>query len=383
MTTRTWDDALLAELRTRRDPLADEAVAAHFATLQGAHPGVLFSSLVDSARLPREEVDPAVRAVLDAPEDLPTWADPALLERGRQLFDEHGPHIFAALFGASLPTAYAGHKGVHVLHLTARLVTDAQRRLVETAQFHLDVMAAGGLAPGGVGVATTRHVRLMHAAVRWLVDHDERIARGPHPEDVPHWDRDGWGEPVCQADLLYTLITFTEVVFRVMERTGAGWSPDDRAAYLHTFCVVGHHLGIDPDLLPLDLDDAAAVLDHLLVHEVGATPAAEELSDALLALASGSLPRPLRGLPVSALRFYVGDELADLLGAPAADWTRHLYRPMAEGSRLLGRLPRSALHRWLARHLGRGVLEAAVDLSRGGSRPTFQVPTHLAERWGT
>jgi hypothetical protein len=119
-----------------------------------------------------------------------------------------------------------------VLGLTARLETDAKRRLNETAQFHLDVMEPGGLEYGAHGFSDVRHVRLMHAAVRWLIEHDPRA----------EWDP-AWGTPINQEDLLETLLTFTEIVFEVFDRTGIIYTEDEANHYLHAWSVIGFHLG--------------------------------------------------------------------------------------------------------------------------------------------
>ena len=81
------------------------------------------------------------------------------------------------LFLSSLPLAYAAHDGVQVLALTAQLETDTKRRILESAQFVLDVTAPGALEPGRPGYETVRLVRLMHAGVRHLIRTDPRVVR--------------------------------------------------------------------------------------------------------------------------------------------------------------------------------------------------------------
>ena len=70
-------------------------------------------------------------------------------------------------------------KGVHVIWLTARLQNDARRRLNETAQFLMDVTVPASFDEGGSAIARIQHVRQMHAAIRWFIDHDT-------PEAVAH-----------------------------------------------------------------------------------------------------------------------------------------------------------------------------------------------------
>jgi hypothetical protein len=82
------------------------------------------------------------------------------------------------------------------------------------------------------------------------------------------------------------------------------------------------------------------------------------------------------------VRYYVGDDAADILGVPKADWTRVLFGPLADLSR---RLSLEELHRHLLRGLsdriGFGMLALAVRAERYGGRPAFEVPTSLATRW--
>src|SRR5581483_558278 len=112
--------------------------------------------------------------------------------------------------------------------------------LNETAQFMLDVMRPGGVQPGQPGWDAARRVRLMHAAVRWMILNRPGI----------DWDTSAYGVPINQEDLLLTLLTFTEVMFEVFDRTGIDYSEREADDYLHLWSYVGHVLGIRPDLLP-------------------------------------------------------------------------------------------------------------------------------------
>ena len=89
----------------------------------------------------------------------------------------------------------------------------------------------------------------MHAAVRWLIQNDPRV----------EWDP-AWGTPINQEDLLETLLTFTEIVFEVFDRTGIVYSEEDADAYLHTWSLIGHYLGIRDDLLPLTRSQTSVLM---------------------------------------------------------------------------------------------------------------------------
>jgi ER-bound oxygenase mpaB/B'/Rubber oxygenase, catalytic domain len=369
VTGHTWDEAYLDGLRAEADPLADGVVSAYFAEIDGGDPSLLFRTLVTRQS---EDAAPGVAQFLRSPYDPPTWVEPNLVAAGQECFARWGTHVFTALYAAALPSAYACWKGVQVLGLTARLVTDTKRRLNETAQFHLDVMVPGGLQQGARGFDDVRHIRLMHAAIRWLIVHDSRA----------DWDP-AWGVPINQEDLLETLLTFTEIVFEVFDKTGVVYTSEDADAYLHAWSVVGHLLGVKDERLPLKRADTASLMPLVRRRQFGSSDAGRLLSAALLEQAQHLAPPGLRGLPGTTIRYYMGDAAADLLGIPPADWTRSLFGPLARLTRLMSaeRAHRRFLSSWSDR-FGRGMLQLAVDAERGGQRPPFAIPTELADRWG-
>jgi hypothetical protein len=232
-------------------------------------------------------------------------------------------------------------------------------------------MEPGALNAGGRGSADVRHVRLMHAAVRWLIENDPRV----------EWDP-GWGTPINQEDLLETLLTFTEIVFEVFDRTGIVYSEQDADAYLHTWSLIGHYLGVRDDLLPLTRAQTSVLMPIVRRRQFGPSEPGPILMAALLEQGTRLAPPGLRGLPAATVRYYVGDATADLLQVPPANWTMHLFGPLADLSR---RVSLEKLHRRLLQALsakiGFGMLSLAVRAERYGDRPAFAVPTSLAARW--
>jgi hypothetical protein len=361
-----WDVAELESLRSLGDPEADAVVAAHFAEERAGAPE-LFRRLAFSQKPSDAPADPVGRYLAEIP-PVPPWLEQEVVSRAQSWFARVGTHVFCALYAASLPTAYACHQGVRVLATTARLETDAKRRLNETAQFLLDVMRPGGLEPDGAGFQAVRRVRLMHAAVRWLIEHDPRA----------DWDGAELGRPVNQEDLLMTILTFTEVVFEGFDRTGVDYTPTDADDYLHLWSYVGYLLGVEPRFLPLDRASAETLMEHVCSVHFGSSQAGRELTGALLDQAQDLLPRPLRGLPGTAVRWYVGDTTADLIGVPAADWTRVVFGPLAALTRRVSAV--GAHRRFLAgfsERFGRAMLTAAVNAERGGDRAAFSIPEEL------
>jgi hypothetical protein len=361
-----WDIIELESLRSVGDPEADGVVAAHFAE-ERAGSSELFRRLAFSQQPSDAPSDPVGRYLADVP-PVPPWLDPVALSRAQSWFARIGTHVFCALYAGSLPTAYACHQGVQVLAITARLETDAKRRLNETAQFVLDVMRPGGLEAGGAGFQAVRRVRLMHAAVRWLIEQDRRAG----------WNGSELGRPVNQEDLLMTILTFTEVVFEGFDRTGVDYTPAEAHDYLHLWSYVGYLLGVEPRFLPLDRASAETLMEHVRSVHFGPSQAGRDLTGALLDQAQGLLPRPFRGLPGTAVRWYVGDPTADLIGVPPADWTRVVFGPLAALTRRISAV--GAHRRFLAgfsERFGLAMLTAAVDADRGGDRASFSIPEEL------
>jgi hypothetical protein len=374
-----WDDALLDELRQHGDPEADDIVSAHFAAQPPDYPaGTVFQAIVH-AGVP-DEGDAALTAYLTDRPPLPDWADPALIRRGEDFFAQWGPQVLPSLLFASLPACYAAAKGVEVLHLTARLATDTRRRLVETTQMVIDVMGRDGLSVGRQGYDDARRVRLMHAAVRYLILNDPHVVRSCEPHDFgPHWCED-WGHPINQEDLLGTLMTFTEAVLDSMRLMGVDYDEADADAYRHTWNVVGHLLGIRPDLLPIDREGMRELWDTVRRRQYAPSVAGQEMATALLRFAEEEMDLSLlRGVPRAMFRYLAGDRVADLLSLPPAGPWSLVLGPVHALMR------RISLHdrfvRRLSAHLNRAFLEACMGYARGGTRPDFAIPDHLADQW--
>lgn len=378
-----WTDELLDGLRLEGDPGADAVVAAHFEARPDAPPHDLVRRIAaHEALASADQPDEVSRFLADEPPQ-PAWAEPARIRIGEQFFEQWSPQILVSLLLASLPEAYAGAKGVQVLHLTGRLATDTTRRLVETTQMVVDVMTPGGLEVGGRGYRTARRVRLMHAGVRRLIAEDARINRTCDESSGPRWCSE-WGVPINQEDLLGTLMTFTVTIFESLPKLGVRFDEAGAAAYLHSWNIVGHLLGIRPDLLPVDMASASALSAAIRRRQQAASPEGVEMTAALVDMAASFVrPRVLSGFPHTAMRYLAGDGVADMLGLGRGDWTRVLLRPARRLSEVLSVEERhDRLLRVMSARLNRSFIEGFLLYERGGRRPAFAIPTRLADAWG-
>jgi hypothetical protein len=253
---------------------------------------------------------------------------------------------------------------------------------METGQFLMDVLMPGGLGPDGEGRRTIQRVRLMHAAVRHLIE-----ARAE--KDPERWDPE-WGTPINQEDLAGTLLAFSYVVAEPMARLGIPVSDEDADAYLHLWNVIGHLLGVRDDMLVTDLDDAAALVEAIRRRHFEASPEGQDMTLALLNLLDEMTPFERFDSFVPALmRHLIGDDVAEMLLVPESGWTDDLGRVRRVSRwllvKILGRAERDT-ERYrvlskLAEPFGREMLKTLFALERGGERVPFNIPDQLKRTW--
>lgn len=370
-----FDDAFLHGLRQVGDPPADAVVTEYLDGELGADAGRLMAELIAHGAESDEESAPLREFVTTEPE-WPEWADREVVTRGQDLFAQHVAQLGLGLWMASIPAGYAGAHGAEVLTHTARLVSDARRRFLETGQFIIDVMTPGGLDPGGDGLRDIRHVRLMHASARHLLQHGDLA-------DEPRFDVQRFGVPINQEDLLGTLFTFSLVGLRVLDRGGIRLSDADKEAYVHAWNVVGHGMGIRDDLLPLDVADSETVFASIQRRAYARSEAGAVLTAAAIEVMQELLGhRLLRGIPAAGIREYLGDDTADLLSVPPAGISRLVFVPDRWLNQLASRMQRdSIVARKVSEWLGRRVFRGFLEYERHGEhRPSFELSEALAEQ---
>jgi hypothetical protein len=243
-------------------------------TLIGAGPG---------ARATQDIID-RLDTFVQAARVLPEWAKRPSLLRAEQLFYEHGALSCVLLFCSSLPECYVVPDLAAVLQATGQLADHTEHRIRSTAAMIFPVMMLGGLTTdSGGGIAQVLKVRLIHATVRNLLLRGNPAQAAAALQagggtfgagDVPPvvlplelrqfhhvlfahgWKPAAQGLPCNQEELAYTLLTFSHVFLRSLRRLGVRWRSADEEAYLHTWNVVGHLLGIRRELMVDRMDQA-------------------------------------------------------------------------------------------------------------------------------
>ena len=270
---------------------------------------------------------------------------------------EDGPLSCTLLFCASLPECYVLPNLADVLHIAGQLDNYTEHRVRQTAAMIFPVMMRGGLmGDQGNGLAQVLKVRLIHATIRHLILHGNpqeavgviapsvtnTVPKGMHDALMQHgWDRNAQGLPCNQTELAYTLLTFGFVFLRGLRTLGQALSRSDEEAYLHTWNVMGHVLGIRDDMMAHTMDDAQKMFSRMQAR-ARSSPANPDvrpaLGQALVNAMAKSLALPvIRHLPVPMTRWLVGRQTADEIGlGDKASWlTRGVFFVLCSAAQLV------------------------------------------------
>lgn len=175
-----------------------------------------------------------------------------------EVWKENGIQFILILFFRALPYTYMAEKPANVLRLTKLLEDQPFRRVFETAQFVFDIMDKEWWNPEHRGILTALKVRIMHAAMRY------NLLNNPEGET---WNKEAWGMPISQEDLIGTNQCFSLEFFKGMEILGQPLSDEQQEAWFHTWKVIGKIMGVEDRLLSNTVSEAwdlqLAIYDHL------------------------------------------------------------------------------------------------------------------------
>jgi hypothetical protein len=267
--------------------------------------------------------------------NLPAWADGEKIARAEDLFIDGSMLSCTLLFCASLPECYVIPDLATVLHAAGQLEAHTEYRIRSTAAMIFPVMMRGGLtSPEGGGVAQALKVRLIHATIRYLIlrgNPGDAVRSGAPAEIAPLaatnaasfyeslWVQ-GWnvaraGLPCNQEELAYTLLTFHYIFLRGLRTLGLRESRENEEAYLHTWNVLGHVLGIEHRLMADTMEQAKAMFEAIQQRgrqEACAPDPRPDLGWALMRTMQSYIPfRVLKPFPVLLTRYLCGSPCQD------------------------------------------------------------------------
>jgi hypothetical protein len=385
----TWTDEFLWSKRRMGDPLADETIAAIQADNQKGEIDQIFQMLVQNRNFPNPAFDVLPDRLKRIVEDyfvktrqLPDWAEPFKLMVAADVFKQYGPKILLLLLCKSLPLCYSCWRGAKVLYRTGRLrVHDGSldsftRRLMETAQFVVNMLTLNSFEHDGTAIVSIQKVRLMHAIIRYhALQH--------------RWDVENYGVPINQQDLVGTLLSFGVVIIDGLKQLDIELTPEESEAYLHLWKVVGHMIGVDDDLNSEDEESGRFLMNAILEQQAGRSPdggrEGAELTEACIDLMNSKLSfGPFKQLPPMFVRFFVGDKYADLLDVPkdddkndspvinAVQWLDKGFRSTGDRHLLMGAVGRAFSNQMI------GLI---MSYYNGAKSEQFYLPSALTDNW--
>lgn len=212
-------------------------------------------------------------------------------------FENHARSILAILGLYSLPYCFAGARGARVLMHSQRLRNQADKRLLETAQFVFDVCNHMAFRADGKGKLAIVKVRMMHAAARFY-------SRQVIVEETP----------VNQEDMLGTLISFSLLVIRGLRTLGKNITAREAEAYQQRWNFIGELLGIEVNLLPKTLRQASTEERNIRRKEFRYSDDGQQLTDALIEAFYQN-----RGIPGAIniramMHYFLGEEVSQCIG---------------------------------------------------------------------
>lgn len=370
--TSKWTHEFLQSMRHETDPVADEVVAAVIESGGLEAYNKMLRELVNNRDGISDSLPKIVHEYFERTQLLPDWADREKIACGEDVFLLHGPEMVSMLLFAALPTSYSMAKGAHVLAITAQLTGHVNRRIFRTAQFIADIMQPGGLGPNGKGIRSAQKVRLIHASIRYYINHKDAWKSQWNP---------AWGQPVNQEDLASTLLDFFVSILKGVRKMGIRLTQEEVEAYHHCWRVVGHIMGIRPELLTETPREAFELAEIIAARQLCESKEGKELTRDLIKFIQGPLPPMLKGLAGTAIRYFSGDDVANVIKTGPYNWTLSVLYSQIFLLRSLDTFRRDhpGLQKYI-RFLTWNIMDKIL-LHEEGKTFTFELPKELRAAW--
>ncbi|WP_378741785.1 oxygenase MpaB family protein [Nocardia brasiliensis] len=243
-----------------------------------------------------------LRDFMEYARQLPPWADHGKLATAIEFNEKRGLYL-GVLYGLA-----SGMMST-VIPREARAVyyskggANMKDRISKTAKLGYDIGTANAYAPDGEMIVTCVKTRLVHAAVRHLLPQSPHWAHAAE-EDVP----------ISQNDMMVTWHSLPTTVMQKLTSWRVPIPAAESAAFLHTWQLCAHLLGIRDEYIPASWDEANSQAKQVLDPVLAPTPEGVKLADILLNLGAqldlAILSKPILG---AFTRFLLGDKIADSL----------------------------------------------------------------------
>lgn len=291
-------DAFLNQQRNVGDREADALIDLAF--LEGRK-----NELYDKLSLADEEIlklstcDP-ISSFLISHRSVPEWYSIDKIHAGQRVFKKYALDIMTLLGVLALPYCYAASPGNKALYMTAKMRKSPGKRLVETAEFIINVMSPGSFDKPGTGHVQINKVRLIHAMVRYY------LAKG-------NWNAE-WGLPVNQEDMAGTNLAFSYIILIGLTRTAFALTVQEQESFLHVWRYIGYQMHITDELLPINMDEARLLETKIKQRHFKFSEEGKVLTEELINHYKSYFPAIASYFVPAQMRYLLGPEISELLG---------------------------------------------------------------------
>lgn len=368
----------LQALRQQSDSYADAAIAEIMEMKEIVHVNKIFSALTRNTQIP-PHISPAVDKYFQHTAYLVDNLDEDKLRMGQEVFTKYGPTIFMVLFAKSLPECYSCANGAQVLFETGRMTESDpsfhtySRRLMETAQFTLNVMLEGGLQQEGKGLITLRKIRLIHASIRYYL-----MKKG--------WDAEKYGLPINFEDELGTLMAFSVSILEGLEMLHLKLTEEQKDAYYYVWQQVGRFMDLPEAYIPASYAEGIKLRDAILAHQQEASEAGRVLTQSAIDFMNHLLPGSVfNHFPGHLMHFLVGDKTAETVDI--GDHPDTLSKIALRVFQMVNQVQEtmeehSGMVRAVSRYFEKHLLNRILRYFNERKNIHFYIPPSLREDWG-
>jgi hypothetical protein len=305
------------------DDEADPIIAAVIERGQVAAVNALLRTWKSNSQPLPDGLPAELREFIEHARRLPAWADVPTLKAAVDFNKKRGTYLGVAYgFVSGMMSTVIPHEARAVYY--SKGGADMKRRIARTAKFGYDIGSLGGFhEPSGEMAVTAVKTRMAHAGVRHL------LPKSSHWNGVADEDK-----PISQRDILVTWHSLPTSVMRSMRQWGVKVPTAEADAFLHSWQVAAHMLGVKDEYIPATWAAADAQAPQILDPVLAPTPEGVKLADILLDLASdGDRGLVSRSLLESLTRYTLGDQIAEWLEIPrhpgqdemlAASWPQYV-----------------------------------------------------------
>ncbi|MER7055520.1 oxygenase MpaB family protein [Streptomyces sp. NPDC000351] len=233
---------------------------------------------------------------------LPSWADRAKLTRAADFNRRRDTYLFMLYgLGSGIMSTVIPREARSVYWSAGG--ADMQDRAAKTFTFGYDLSELRAFEPTGQFIVTANKTRLVHAAVRHLLPQLREWKSGAD-QDIP----------ISAADILVTFHSLGTYVHSKLIEWKIPFPAEDQEAFLHSWQVALHLLGVPDEYIPKTWAAAQAQSKQVLTPILAPTTEGIKLAEELLSLTAQVDLGVTRGFQNEFVRYVLSDEVGDWLG---------------------------------------------------------------------